>query len=127
MKKTRKAKNISSHLQNEDKHVIRVLPCFMPIPCGLAVTAKGTPNEAHHNHMHGISPPANSWLDAMTGADKVLGTGLTNMLNVISEVREAKISLIYTDSEFYRKALAKAAPPGKKRPRGQHKISLVDG
>ena len=68
-KTTRKAKNVISHLTNDNKHIIGVgmLTCFMSILCGLAVMVKGNPNEAHHDHMHGTILAGNGWLEAMTG------------------------------------------------------------
>ena len=60
---------------------------------------------------------SNIQLECVVLADKVLETGLTHMLNVISGAEEAEISLIYTNSEFHRKALAKADKPDTKRQR----------
>ena len=72
-KKIRKAKNRTSHLQNEDKHIIRALPCFMPIHYGPTVTVKGTSDKVHHDHMHRISQSAKNWLETMAGlgSDKI--------------------------------------------------------
>ena len=60
---------------------------------------------------------SNIQMECVILADKVIKTGLTHMLNVISGAEEAEISLIYTNSGFHRKALARAAPPAKKRQR----------
>ena len=66
-KTTKKAKNIISYLKNDDKYVIGALPCYMPIPGGVAVTVKGKPDEAHHDHMRGINASAHGWLNALMG------------------------------------------------------------
>ena len=39
----------------------------MPIPCGLAITVKGKPEDTHHNHMRGLNSFAHGWLECMTG------------------------------------------------------------
>ena len=39
----------------------------MPIPSRQALTIKGKPNEAHHDHMRGLGTGANSWHKARTG------------------------------------------------------------
>ena len=50
-------------------------------------------------------------------ANKVLETGLSHMLNVISGAEEVENSLIYSNSEFHRKSLAKAVTTATKRQR----------
>ena len=59
----------------------------------------------------------NIQLECVVLADKVLKTGLTHMLNVVSRVEDVEISLIYMNSKFHRKASAKAAPAATKRQR----------
>ena len=66
-KKMGKAKNILSYLLDDTEYVIGALPCYMPIPRGLAILVKGKPEETHHNHMRGLNSFAFGWLEAMTG------------------------------------------------------------
>ena len=54
-------------------------------------------------------------LECVVLADKVIKTGLAHMLNVISGAEEVENSLIYTNSEFNRKHLAKLAQAVPKR------------
>ena len=56
-------------------------------------------------------------LECVVLADKVIESGLSHMLSVISGTEEVENSLIYTNSEFYRKSLAKLAPTATKRQR----------
>ena len=56
-------------------------------------------------------------LECVVLADKVIETGLAHMLNVISGAEEVENSLIYTNSEFNRKHLAKLAHVAPKRQR----------
>ena len=58
-------------------------------------------------------------LECVVLADKVIESGLSHMLNVISGAEEVENSLIYTNSDFNRKALAKNAPTTTKRQREQ--------
>ena len=58
-------------------------------------------------------------LECVVLADKVIEVGLAHMLNVISGAEEVENSLIYTNSDFNKKAIAKSAPAITKRPRDQ--------
>ena len=60
----------------------------------------------------------NFQLECIIIKEKILKTRLTDMLKVISEAEEVEISLIHTNPEFHRKAVAREVPPGKKCPRG---------
>ena len=68
-KKTRTAKSMISHLQDGIKYVIRALPCYMPIPCRLAIMVKGKLDNIHHDddHIQGLNPFDNGCLEAMIG------------------------------------------------------------
>ena len=58
--KNRNAVSLIGHLHNNDKHAIGALPYFMSIPSGQALTVKGKLGEAHHDHIRGLGPGANS-------------------------------------------------------------------
>ena len=66
-KKTTKAKNLVSYLQDDVKYGIGALPCYMPIPCSLPITVKGKPDDTQHDHMRGLNSFAHGWLKAMAG------------------------------------------------------------
>ena len=66
-KKTTKAKKLVSYLQDDTEYVIGAMPCYMPIPCGHAITVKGKIEDAHHDHMRGLNSFAHGWLECMIG------------------------------------------------------------
>ena len=66
-KKTTKAKKLDKFLKKDLEYVIGALPCYMPIPCGHAITVKGKIEEAHHDHMRGLNSFAQGWLTCMLG------------------------------------------------------------
>jgi hypothetical protein len=65
-------------------------------------------------------------LECVVLADKVIETGLAHMLNVISGAEEVENSLIYSNSDFNRKSLAKHATTAAKRQREKNEEYNTD-